>query len=142
MKTTRLIFGEYFQAFETNKICGCVLFWMPRYNSTKVCSFWNQFNCVKQVESSLHNANLTTKCLPVCDSITYDAEISISKIEMKALRQFVPDGFRIIKIAVLFKDQQYFASLRSELYGTMVCTTHLFRYRRQFQLHVSIECFV
>lgn len=106
-------------AFQTNKICGCVLFWMPRFNSTKVCSFWKQYKCVEHVENSLHNANLTTKCLPVCDSITYDAEISISKIELKALKKFVPDGFRIIKITVLFKDQQYFASLRSELYGTM-----------------------
>ncbi|XP_031624499.1 pickpocket protein 28-like [Contarinia nasturtii] len=106
-------------AIETNQICGCVLFWMPRFNSTKVCSFYQQFKCVEHVENSLYNANLTSKCLPVCDSITYDAEISISKIELKALSKFVPEGFKIIKMSVLFKDQQYFGSLRSELYGTL-----------------------
>ncbi|XP_055303762.1 pickpocket protein 28-like [Sitodiplosis mosellana] len=106
-------------ALQTNKICGCVLFWMPRLNSTKVCSYYTEYKCVEVVENSLHNANLTTKCLPDCQSITYDAEISMSRIELKPLKNFVPTGFRIIKITVLFKDQQYFASLRSELYGTM-----------------------
>lgn len=106
-------------AIETNKICKCSLFWMPRLNSTKVCSFYKQFKCIEHVENSLHNANLTSKCLPVCDSITYDAEISISKVEVKALSKIVPKGYKIIKMSVLFKDQQYFGSLRSELYGTM-----------------------
>lgn len=105
----------------TKTICGCVLFWMPRFNETGVCSFWKEFNCVEHVENllSLDNASFTQKCLPVCDSITYDAEISISNIEVKALRKFVPDGFKIIKMSVIFKDQQYYASIRSELYGLL-----------------------
>lgn len=106
-------------AIATNNICGCVLFWMPRYNHTNVCSFWKEFKCVEQVENILHSSNLTQKCLPVCDSITYDAEISISKIEIKALRKYIPSGFKTIKMSVIFKDQQYYASLRSELYGTL-----------------------
>lgn len=106
-------------ALRTNEICGCVLFWMPRLNSTTICSYYSEYRCVEHVENSLHNSNLTTKCLPDCESISYDAEISMSRIESKTLNNFVPAGFRIIKITVLFKDQQYFASLRSELYGTM-----------------------
>lgn len=105
--------------YDTNRICGCVLFWMPRFNETKVCSVWAEFQCVERVENSIHNANLTGKCLPECNSITYEAEISISKIEVKALGNFVPDGYKIIKIAVLFKNQQYYNLYRSELYGTM-----------------------
>lgn len=106
-------------ALQTKKICGCVLFHMPRLNSTRICSYYSEYRCVEHVENSLYNSNLTTKCLPDCESISYDAEISMSRIEPKTLRNFVPAGFRIIKITVLFKDQQYFASLRSELYGTM-----------------------
>lgn len=106
-------------ALKMNKNCGCVLFWMPRCNETKVCRFGHEFKCIERVENLIHSKNLTTKCLPVCDSISYDAEISTSKIELKSLRMFVPDGYRVIKISVLFKDQQYFGALRTELYGTM-----------------------
>lgn len=106
-------------ALDMNKKCGCVLFWMPRHNETNVCHSWKQFKCIERVENDIDNANLTSRCMPVCDSTTYDAEISISKIEVKALRRAVPEGQRIIKLVVLFKDQQYFASQRSEMYGTM-----------------------
>lgn len=106
-------------AIQMSKKCGCVLFWMPRHNNTKVCHSWMNFKCIEHVENDIDNANLTSKCLPVCDSTTYDAEISISKIEVKALRKFVPEGQRIIKVSVLFKDQQYFAAQRSEMYGTI-----------------------
>lgn len=106
-------------ALKMAKKCDCVLFWMPRHNNTKVCRSFKQFNCIEHVKNFIDSTNLTSQCLPVCDSITFDAEISISRIEVNALREFVPEGQRIIKVAVLFKDQQYFASQRSELYGTM-----------------------
>lgn len=127
---TLLFFKKYTQknchldtlANETVNKCGCVLFWMPRFNDTKVCTYSMEFLCVKQVSNSINgmpNANIASKCLPVCNSVTYDAEISLSKIEESALRTFVQDGYRFIKVSVLFKDQQYFASLRSELYGML-----------------------
>lgn len=73
---------------------------------------------LESVWNLLHNANLTMKSLPVFNLNSYDAEISISKNE-NALYRNVKDGLKVIKMSVLLKDQQYFASLRSELYGTM-----------------------
>lgn len=99
--------------------CGCVRFWMPRHNDTNICYSFENFKCIEFVENDIYIANLTSNCLPVCDSITYDAEISISKMEVNALRKFVKEGNEIIRFSVSFKDQQYFASHRSELYGTM-----------------------
>lgn len=106
-------------AKKMSKICGCVQFWMPRHNDTKICYSHDSFRCIKFVENNIYNVNLINKCLPVCNSTTYDAEISISKIELNALRQYVSTGSRIIKLSVSFKDQQYFAAQRSELYGIL-----------------------
>lgn len=106
-------------AIRMAKECGCVQFWMPRHNDTNICFSYDNFKCVEFVENDIYTANLTSSCLPVCDSITYDAEISISKMEVDALRRFVKKGDRVIRLSVSFKDQQYFASHRSELYGTM-----------------------
>lgn len=105
-------------AIKMLKICGCVQFWMPRHNDTNICYSHNSFRCIEFVENHIYNVNLTNSCLPVCDSTTYDAEISISKIKSNALR-YLSKGNRIIKLSVSFKDQQYFASHRSELYGIL-----------------------
>lgn len=103
-------------AIQTEKECGCVVFWMPRFNDTKMCSYANEFKCVEHVEHSIHNIDLASKCLPACNSITYEADISTSK---RAANPLEPDGFKRIKVLVLFKDQQYIASSRMELYGKM-----------------------
>lgn len=99
--------------------CKCVQFWMPRANDTKICYSQANFQCIQFVQNEIYNASMTNKCLPVCDSVTYDAEISVSKMKVEALRRFVKGGNRIIRVTVSFKDQQYFASHRSELYDTM-----------------------
>lgn len=106
-------------AIKMPEICGCAQFWMPRHNDTNICYSHNSFQCIEFVEKFIYSANLTNSCLPVCDSTTYDVEISISKIKSKALRRLVSKGNRVIRLSILFKDQQYFASHRSELYGTM-----------------------
>lgn len=103
-------------ANESFRICGCVLYWMPRFNTSKMCTFSHEFNCVTHVENSFHNTDLTNKCLPACNSITYEADISTSK---RAINPIEPEGFKRIKVLVLFKDQQYYAASRSELYGKM-----------------------
>lgn len=100
-------------------ICKCVQFWMPRDNDTDICYSHDNFKCIQFVENDVYIANVTNDCLPVCDSITYDAEISISKMKVDALSRFIKKGNRVIRVTVSFKDQQYFASHRSELYGTM-----------------------
>lgn len=103
-------------ANESMNNCGCVLYWMPRFSASKMCTFWHEFNCVRHVENSFHNTDLTIKCLPSCNSITYEADISTSK---RASKPFEPEGFKSIKVVILFKDHQYYATSRSELYGKM-----------------------
>lgn len=103
-------------ATESFRICKCVLFWMPRFNETKMCRFSSEFKCVEHVENSIHHADLTSKCIPACNSINYYADISTSK---RAVNPFEPDGFKRVNVLVLFKDQQYYSASRSELYGKM-----------------------
>lgn len=104
---------------ETIKICGCALIWMPQFNDTKVCKYDKEFYCAYRVEDSIHNANLTAKCLPACNSITYDAEISMSRIDQNLLDQITEDkaNLKVGRIAISFKNEQYFSLRRSELYG-------------------------
>lgn len=103
-------------ANESYRTCGCVFFWMPRSNAWDICSSSKEFTCVNHVENSIHNIDLTNKCLPPCNSITYEADISTSK---RAPSPLEPEGYKHIKVLVFFKDQQYYASSRSELYGKM-----------------------
>lgn len=103
-------------ATESYEQCGCVLFWMPRTNHSKLCSFSSEFNCVKRIESSNYETDFTSKCLPPCNLVSYEADVSTSK---RALNPLEPKGFKSIKVLVLFRDQQYYASSRSELYGKM-----------------------
>lgn len=103
-------------ATESYKQCGCVLFWMPRTNDSKMCSFSSEFECVKRVESSNYQVDLTGKCLPPCNLVSYEADVSTSK---RAINPLEPNGFKRIKVLVLFRDQQYYAASRSELYGKM-----------------------
>lgn len=103
-------------AIESFRVCGCVLFWMPRLNETKMCSYSHQFKCVKSIENSNHTIHLMGKCLPPCNWISYEADISTSK---RASNPLEPVGQKRIKMLLLFKDQQYYASSRSELYGKM-----------------------
>lgn len=99
--------------------CKCVQFWMPRVNKTDICYSYANFQCIQFVQNDIYLENTTNRCLPVCDSVTYDAEISVSKMRVDALRRFVTKGNRIVRVTVSFKDQQYFASQRSEVYDTM-----------------------
>lgn len=103
-------------ANESYRLCGCLVFWMPRFNATKMCTFSNEFKCVAHVENSIHNTDLTNNCLPACNSTTYEADISTSK---KASNPTESKGFKHIKVLVLFKYHQYYASSRTELYGKM-----------------------
>lgn len=109
----------HFEAFvlEALKICKCSLFWMPRLNETKVCNVWEEFKCVENVESSIYDTNLTNKCLPVCTGITYDADMSISKMDTNALEYFIPDGFKAVRVVISFKNEQYLSLVRSQVYG-------------------------
>lgn len=62
--------------------CGCVQFSLPRDASTPVCGT-DKISCYNSVRNNLLRANISPtsvnrpcNCLPACNSITYDAEIS------------------------------------------------------------------
>lgn len=62
--------------------CGCVKFSHPRDATTPICGSKN-IECYQSVRDNLLIANITStsvsrpcNCLPACNSITYDAEIS------------------------------------------------------------------
>ncbi|KAL5291210.1 hypothetical protein ACFFRR_010551 [Megaselia abdita] len=111
--------------------CKCVAFSMPRNIETKVCGP-AKIGCYKKAEYEVmleefqeieKNPNAETKCncLPACTSITYDAEISNTKFtydsnEGSSLtsRNF---PYQITALRIFFKENQYLASSRSELYG-------------------------
>lgn len=96
--------------------CGCALYWMPRFNQTKVCSFWKEQTCVLGLQGDRGETDLENECLPSCNSITYDADISLRKIgsEMKHSSYGLP--INRIHVVVSFKNEQYFSLRRSELY--------------------------
>lgn len=103
-------------ANQVKQQCGCVLFWMPRHNGTNICHFNKQFKCVIYAAKYSIHANSTSQCLPACYSIDYDADISTSKL---LDGEMYDEQIRRVTISIVFKEQQYFASMRSELYGTM-----------------------
>lgn len=68
--------------------CGCVLFWMPRNSTTKICGI-KQYKCHSVLAHKYLNLNIATasidlssqyeipykcSCLPRCNSVTYFAE--------------------------------------------------------------------
>lgn len=60
--------------------------------------------------------------MPACSSITYDVELSFSKYDLRALHHAKKKNSSIFeqqysRIFISFKDNQFFASRRSELYG-------------------------
>nr|XP_029732096.1 pickpocket protein 28-like [Aedes albopictus] len=123
----------------TLKTCGCVKFSMPRSAGTRLCQT-SEIGCVLQAEYKMlkHSAkrrlqklqtyDTACDCIPECISIQYDAEITHSKCDFKKTLELrygpinppVREAIwkkQISKLAVYFKDVQFIASKRTELYG-------------------------
>ncbi|KAG5875639.1 hypothetical protein JTB14_037316 [Gonioctena quinquepunctata] len=84
----------------TLKLCGCVDFYMPRQNVTKVCGnamktcLEEALYAMKEMEltSLLEKVNVgkTCNCMPLCTELTYDAETSTSSMPWR--EQFRADS--------------------------------------------------
>lgn len=94
--------------------CECAYFWMPRWNHTRLCSA-SDIKCYNEKKASFADIDLSTECLPACNSLTYDAKVT----EIKLSKADNMDGYRLIKIAVGFDEQQYLFMKRTEIYGTI-----------------------
>lgn len=115
----------------TAEKCECAKFTMPRHESTPVCGLL-KLKCVENVENEYAIEIMTKKanncnCLPACHSISYDAELSMAKYDRHdAIIAKYPwfknqtkrsKYLKHLRIFISFKDEQFFASRRSELYG-------------------------
>lgn len=101
------------------EVCKCVKFTMPRKETTPVCGL-KKLNCTVDVV-----ADTKCDCLPACESISYDAELSMAKYDRFDYNRVANRKFdhsashrKYVRLFISFKDDQFFASRRSELYAT------------------------
>lgn len=114
-------------ALRTSIRCKCVTFSMPRLPNVPICRKQSQLQCVKNVENSLmqqvlNKTAISYNCFPACRSISYDAEMSMAKLDrynhQKAIGQPVKTQRkrRYLRVFISFKDEQFFSSRRAEVY--------------------------
>lgn len=58
----------------TLRECGCVQFFMPRYQETKVCGVVDE-NCFRNVENVFIEHKEECNCLEACSRLSYDLNI-------------------------------------------------------------------
>lgn len=92
---------------------GCADFWMPRFAETKVCNLTFVPDFFPGTERLVRAHKLTDKCLPACNSITYDVQLTTNLMD-----ETEKTADNEINIHISFSDEQYFTLQRSELYGT------------------------
>lgn len=85
---------------------------MPRRNDTRICDEFDM-ECWYSVSERLYNVDLSTQCLPACNSLTYDTTVTTYKRNYKSKN---PDH-RFVNIEIGFDNQQYLFQRRSEFYG-------------------------
>ncbi|XP_050513889.1 pickpocket protein 28-like isoform X2 [Diabrotica virgifera virgifera] len=127
--------------------CGCVGFYMPRENGTKICGTDLGIQiCMLEAADKLQTLNLPdfssqneTKthqfhgnftacdCLPMCSDLTYNVELSQSRWNwLSAFRaratnrtRIDPSGVSVSKLIIFFKTSDFIYSERNELYGPL-----------------------
>lgn len=114
-------------ALRTFTRCKCATFSMPRLKNTTICRKASELQCVKNVEFSLmqqvlNKTAISYNCLPACRSISYDAEMSMARLDrynhQNAMGKSVKSPYkkRFTRLFVTFKDEQFFSSRRAEVY--------------------------
>lgn len=92
-------------------------FGMPRNATTRVCGLARKL-CYANVQLSLDDH---CDCLPACFSISYDAELSAARYNRRRFQHGMnrthADRRQYVRLAVSFKENQFFAAHRRELYG-------------------------
>ncbi|XP_061393666.1 pickpocket protein 28-like [Musca vetustissima] len=105
--------------------CGCVRFFMPRTVDMPVCSE-AQINCYNEAAknlsamyfaSDLKKSNNKCNCLPACTSLDYEVEISEGNFKSEAIGEIFSEDLEYAALHVYFKDNKFFTTHRSELYG-------------------------
>lgn len=70
---------------DTLNACNCVLFWMPRSNSTRICQL-SELSCIEGIRNYYVKRKITScNCHPSCNNIEYEvAFYSASTINVKS----------------------------------------------------------
>ncbi|KAJ3655392.1 hypothetical protein Zmor_014524 [Zophobas morio] len=118
----------------TLMICGCVTYYMPRQNYTKICGITDSV-CAQKVLKKLKIYELNNEisgfsnksmcnCKPSCTSLKYNAEISLDDNYMKDYLTMINttallglENYYYSSLFVYFKSDQFTAIERNELYG-------------------------
>ncbi|KAL3273928.1 hypothetical protein HHI36_015353 [Cryptolaemus montrouzieri] len=124
----------------TESFCGCVNFYMPRDNQTRVCNL-KTHSCLQDAElnftqdiweervklaNSKHRRGKTTvcNCLPLCSALNYFAEFSTSDWDFKNPDNAYFDGNRdnfsdlhASAVTIFFKQSHFLPYEREELFG-------------------------
>lgn len=113
-------------AFRTFQRCNCVTYGMPRFHDVSICRSSKELGCAKYVETALvqqilNHTALDFNCLPACRSISYDAEMSMSRFDRYNYEKAMNKSNRQTKrrysrVLITFKDEQFFSSRRAEVY--------------------------
>lgn len=117
--------------------CGCVAPYMPREERTPICGsgsilciFVARRKLLKreidlniEKEESGDSTPVGCDCLPGCNSIVYNTETSQADLnydkfaESNRMDTTISPGIRITRITLFFKESQFIAAERTELYG-------------------------
>ncbi|XP_074030574.1 pickpocket protein 28 [Leptinotarsa decemlineata] len=121
----------------TLEMCNCVDFYMPRHNSTKICSHSKE-KCIKRAVDDMkirelaglfkgvYDVNPTCNCMPLCTELSYDIETGRTffpwkeKLKIFQLNQTYElntSHYHFSKLSVFFNRDQFLTSQRNELYG-------------------------
>ncbi|XP_031352521.1 pickpocket protein 28-like isoform X2 [Photinus pyralis] len=112
----------------TLRTCGCLGFYMPKDRDTPICGPGN-LPCLYQskIDYPKHDKEACF-CLPSCTSLEYDIELSIIDWDwhraINAMRAVSHKNYTmefeklyLARLSIFFKDMQFLASERNELYG-------------------------
>ncbi|XP_055309664.1 uncharacterized protein LOC129573300 [Sitodiplosis mosellana] len=116
----------------TKSECGCVKFSMPRDKNTSICGIGEDIiGCLMDAEEKFFEKDFnddlakeqTTltgcNCLPACNSIDYNVEISQNEFSKTNLTQngMSIESFQPSRLTIFYENHQFMALQRSELYG-------------------------
>lgn len=115
-------------SYRQNDECGCVAYWIPRAPNQTICRSAEKLKCIEPIESEAvlgvwNGSQISFECIPSCRSVSYDAEISMSEYELNEYEFYTKKKqaprHEIVKSRVLitFKDDQFLASRRAEMYS-------------------------
>lgn len=116
-------------SFRQNQACKCVEYGLPREKDQPICRSKINLKCIEHVESEtvlniFNKSAVSFNCLPSCNSISYDAEISMAEFDERESEDLDPTkilnamkGIKKSRVLITFKDEQFFASRRAEMYS-------------------------